>query len=77
MSASRKKRTPFAKYKESERITLDELAKRLGLKSRGHASDLVNGNELPSKRTAQRMGELTGKPWWKFLDASPTREARP
>lgn len=57
---------PIADYKARRGLTLTELAGELGI-SKGHASDLVNGNEQAGKRVAARMAELTGKPWWSFM----------
>lgn len=57
---------PIAEYKERKKLSVTDLAKELKI-SKGHASDLVAGKERPGRKTALRMQELTGKPWWKFV----------
>lgn len=60
----------IAAYKEAEEITLEELAKRLNLKSKGHASELVKGSAKPSVAVAKTLGELTGQPWHEIVDGA-------
>lgn len=62
---------PIAEYKKRKELTVTALAQELGI-SKGHACDLVKGNERPGMKVARRMEELTGKPWWKFV---PTPDA--
>lgn len=59
-------KNPIADYKARRDLTVTELAAELGI-SKGHASDLVNGKERVGTRVAQRMSELTGKPWYSFV----------
>ena len=60
---------PIEKYRRSERLTYRELANVLGLKSRGHAADLVSGRRALTVKVARRLSELTATPWHEFMDA--------
>lgn len=60
----------IAAYKDAESITLEELAKRLNLKSKGYASELVAGHAKPSVAVAKQLAELTGRPWHEIVDAA-------
>ena len=56
----------IAEFKLAEGLTVTALAKKLRL-SIGYTSDLVNGKERVSQRTAARLAKLTGRPWHEFM----------
>lgn len=57
---------PVADYKTRNDLSVTELAEKLGT-SKGHISDLVNGNAKVGIVIAKRLSALTGKPWHKYL----------
>lgn len=57
----------IADYQKSEKISLEELARRLGLKSKSRAWELVNGG-APTVENAKKFGELVGRPWHEIMD---------
>jgi transcriptional regulator with XRE-family HTH domain len=63
-------------YRDAAELRVEDLATRLGC-SKGHASDLCNGNEPVSKRIAEKMQELTGIPWHKWIENDPGARAKP
>jgi transcriptional regulator with XRE-family HTH domain len=58
----------IATYKTEQGITLAELARRLGLNSRGHLCDVVAGRRPVTANLAKRLEPLCGKTWRELID---------
>jgi antitoxin component HigA of HigAB toxin-antitoxin module len=58
---------PVAAYAEGHAIGPTEMAKRLGLGSKGAASELMTGKRKIGLSIARRMEKLTGRPWHEFV----------
>jgi plasmid maintenance system antidote protein VapI len=58
----------LAAYKQTEAISLAELARRLGVRGRGHLCDVVNGRRPITVSMAKRLEPLCGKPWHEMID---------
>lgn len=54
-------------YRELAGLKIADLAAKLGI-SKGHASDLCNGKYPVNRRIAGRLEQLSGIPWYRWMD---------
>lgn len=52
--------TELATVRREMGLSQDEMARRLGLKSKGHLSQIERGEQSPSVRTALEIERVTG-----------------
>ena len=50
----------FASYRKHKGLTLEEVATQLGLRSKGHVSDIESGAQSPSLRLALQIEAWSG-----------------
>ena len=57
-----------AAYKKATGLSLAELAAKLGVKSRGHLSNVVMGKRPVTVSMAKKLAAICDKPWHELID---------
>ena len=60
--------TPIAELRDRLGLKIEQLAEKLEC-SKGHASDLCSGRRQVSRRIAEKLSELDGRPWHEWMAA--------